>query len=656
MAPRPRLHAFALLLATIFSAVAAPPAGALRVVDYNLLNWPGSTASVREPAYRTILSGLDADVIICQEVTSQAGVDQFVSNVLELIEPGEWVAAPFYNGPDTDNALFYKPAAVELLGVTVLPTALRDINEYRLRPVGYASSAAEIRLFSMHLKASTGSTNEQLRLAEATIVRNYANALPAGTHFVYCGDLNIYTSAEPAYQKLVGSEADDDGRGKDPINRPGSWNNNISFADIHTQSTRTGTLSPGDGGATGGLDDRFDQQIISYSLADGQGMDWIPGAYFAYGNDGAHFNLDINSGTNTAVPQAVADALQRASDHLPVVVDYQVPARAAVQPGALAFGRVLVGAEVADTVFVANVAAAPADELDFTLAAPAGFSAAAGPFQAAAGEAPGAHAVTLDTGAAGARSGDLEVSSDDPEEPLRTVALSAEVLGHARPSLARGELAASGVVDWGVVSPGAFPEMSFAVYNFGFGSLQALLEPVSAAVGGGDGRFAVTPDPGNPAQVGADSALFRVTFDDEGATPDSLYEASVTVTSRDESGLPGALPALSPLTVTLRAEVSLGAVAADPVPAIHTAFYRPWPNPASAALTLRFDLARPAAVRIDLFDLQGRRVADVAHGDYPAGRHQVGWAAARTAPAPGVYFVRFRGDGVERAYRVVLLP
>src|SRR5206468_2461243 len=129
----------------------------------------------------------------------------------------------------------------------------------------------------------------------------------------------------------------------------------------------------GDGGATGGLDDRFDQLLISYSLDDGEGLDWVPGSYLAYGNDGHHFNLDINSPpANTAVSQAVADALQRASDHLPVLIVLQAPALAALTSGPIDFGEALVGATVSRNVEVTNVATLPADELDYSLSAPAG--------------------------------------------------------------------------------------------------------------------------------------------------------------------------------------------------------------------------------------------------------------------------------------------
>jgi hypothetical protein len=172
-----------------------------------------------------------------------------------------------------------------------------------------------LRIYSNHLKASQGEENEQRRLAEATTLRNYLNGLPEGTEFVVVGDMNLYTSSEPAYDMLIG-EPTNVGRSYDPINTPGDWNNNGEFAAVHTQSTR--------GGSYGGMDDRFDFILASSTLFDTTAFQYIEGSYTPFGNDGNHFNLGINEGENTAVPDSVADALYNASDHLPVFLDLLV--------------------------------------------------------------------------------------------------------------------------------------------------------------------------------------------------------------------------------------------------------------------------------------------------------------------------------------------
>jgi hypothetical protein len=69
------------------------------------------------------------------------------------------------------------------------------------------------------------------------------------------------------------------------------------------------------------MDDRFDFILISDALQDGVDLSVINGSYEAFGNDGNHFNADINDGPVIPQGQAIADALHEASDHLPVIME-----------------------------------------------------------------------------------------------------------------------------------------------------------------------------------------------------------------------------------------------------------------------------------------------------------------------------------------------
>ena len=137
---------------------------------------------------------------------------------------------------------------------------------------------APLRIYSLHLKASQGSENETKRLAEATILRNHMNNLSPNSNFMVVGDYNFYDSDEPAFDMLISDQTDNDGRVFDPINQPGNWHNNGSFASIHTQSPRTTQFG---GGAPGGLDDRFDLMLVSNSLLVDGGMDILTDTYEA---------------------------------------------------------------------------------------------------------------------------------------------------------------------------------------------------------------------------------------------------------------------------------------------------------------------------------------------------------------------------------------
>src|SRR5258706_10434771 len=90
------------LFAALFVTTAAP-AHALRVLDYNFLNFPGPSGPAREQYFRTILSPVSPDVVVAEEITSQAGLDEIRDNILNVVEPGQWASMPFVDGNDTDS-------------------------------------------------------------------------------------------------------------------------------------------------------------------------------------------------------------------------------------------------------------------------------------------------------------------------------------------------------------------------------------------------------------------------------------------------------------------------------------------------------------------------------------------------------------------------
>jgi hypothetical protein len=82
------------------------------------------------------------------------------------------------------------------------------------------------------------------------------------------------------------------------------------------------------------------------------------------------------------------------------------------------------------------------------------------------------------------------------------------------------------------------------------------------------------------------------------------------------------------------------------------------PNPATAGTALRFGLPRASAVRLEVFDLQGRRVTRLVDGARPAGWHDVRWDGTNERGAPvsaGLYLVRFRAEGRSFEQRLVWL-
>ena len=630
----------------LLALLLAAPAHALRVVSYNILNYPGSSGPARAPYYRTILAPLNADVIVTGEMASASGGEtEFLNEVLNVMGPGQWAAVPFVNGNDSDAACFYRISSVQFLGQwSFYPNPanlLRLVHVYRLKPAGYMAAAAELRIYAAHLKASDTSGDAAQRLAEVTGLRDSMNALPVGTHALALGDFNFYRSSEAGYQKFLESQANNIGRVYDML-PAGSWHDGASYAAFHTQSPCK-TTPCASGAATGGMDDRFDFILPTYNLGTGQGLGVLTGTCIPVGNDGLHLNLNITDSPTIPEGAAYATALKLASDHLPVRIDLQLPARITTD-AALAFGTVIIGAPTqSQNLTVNNPAVAPADSLNCTFAAPAGFGAP-GPLAVAPGGST-LTAVTMSIASAGLKFGNLTISSDAVDAPTTLVGLSGTVLDHAQASLDSLTAVAEDTLDFGDHDAGDFATLLAAVHDRDYNSLRARLSVSAAQITGGDGHFSLLGF--SPALVAGTAGRWGVQFDATGANADSIYKATLTFTSADEP-LPGTA-AQPDVHYLLSAHVAGTAVSVEPTLPTFTRLYAPMPNPLTSGSTLRFDLARLTSVRLEVFDLSGRRVALLANREFTPGRYNLHWdgrGEASGALGSGLYFVRLTTRGL----------
>ena len=287
----------------------------VKVMTYNLLNYNGSV--VKDNSFRKIVKYSNPDILVAEEVISQSAVNNMLGNVMNFYTPGLYSAGTFFNGFDTDNAIYYKSSKFTFLYNFVIQTTLRTINLFGLV---HNQTGNTIKLLAVHLKASNSTSDQQQRLSEVNALRSFTNSLPNGDEFAVLGDFNIYTSTEPAYQRLLQTEVGSEGHFIDPLNLSGTWNQS-SYAPFHTQSSRIRALS--DSGSTGGLDDRFDMILNSKGMTEEGGIKYIPGSLKPLGNDGNHYNDSINQRPNTSVPDSIADAIYYGSDHLPVTALYK---------------------------------------------------------------------------------------------------------------------------------------------------------------------------------------------------------------------------------------------------------------------------------------------------------------------------------------------
>lgn len=632
-----------MLVVCLGALFSAQPAWGVKVCTYNTLFWPDDYAT-RAPYFATVLAEIEPDVIVLQEVESQTGVNRFRTDVLDQFAPGEYWQMPFVNGPNSDNACFYKTAVVESVFHEQILTPIRQTSVYRFRPLGYQSVSAEFTVLSTHLKAGSSGSDAADRLAMTTMIRDYLNDYPSGSNFMVAGDFNLQTASEASYQMLTGFQADNDGRSKDPIGSEGYWHDNSSYRFIHTQATQL---------EWGGMDDRFDFILESFALDDGDGLDYVFGTYDAFGNDGAHMNLAINNPPNGVVSQEVADALNAASDHLPVVLELQVPAKVDAATS-FDFGRVIVGETAEHTLVVYNVATPPADDLSYSLSPPVGFTAPGGSFVAEPGYGNN-HTISMNTGTVGDRSGDLTIDSNDVDTPSWPVALAGTVLDHATPSLDEASVVLEDTLDFGSYAPGRHPIQVLSVYNNEYDSLQALLEVYDAEVAGGDGRFLF--DGGFAARTaGAAPADYGIAFDSGTATWETLYTATLTLHTRDEPGVLGGTD-LDDLTVHLRAFVESGAsTSEDEVLAL--ALCPGAPNPFTDRTALRLALPHASDVELVVYDVTGRAVRTLARGSLPGGEHSIVWDGRDDVggdAASGIYFCRATVGDWRQVRKLLLL-
>ena len=74
---------------------------------------------------------------------------------------------------------------------------------------------------------------------------------------------------------------------------------------------------------------------------------------------------------------------------------------------------------------------------------------------------------------------------------------------------------------------------------------------------------------------------------------------------------------------------------------------------------MRYTLANPAPVRINLWDLQGHKVREIEHsGSMSAGYHEASWDGKdeRGLPvASGVYILGFEAGSFHQSERVIVL-
>jgi flagellar hook assembly protein FlgD len=82
------------------------------------------------------------------------------------------------------------------------------------------------------------------------------------------------------------------------------------------------------------------------------------------------------------------------------------------------------------------------------------------------------------------------------------------------------------------------------------------------------------------------------------------------------------------------------------------------PNPFTHSVSLSYGLPVSAKVRVDIFDVAGRRLATLVNKEQPAGFHSVKWDGRDSngsRVAPGIYFSRVNCSGQTAVTKMIVM-
>ena len=355
---------------TAFACAAASAADGVRVAAWNITFYNGGFANqigrIAYDASGPTGEAFAPDVILLQEMTSAAVVLDLRDHLNDAPgSPGDWVATRTYVNSSLNTALVYRSGVFDLLDDTLIsaggpfPNHPRNLVRYDLQLKGYDSPEATFALYPTHMKAGSSPSDQTRRQEEAREVIADVATLPAGWHYILGGDFNTQSSSQQSHRTLLGTVYNT-GLFRDPISQPGSWQNNSTFRVIHTQDP------------AGQMDDRYDIILVSPSLVDDTGADYIGNfptpvslgswndpnhSYRALGNDGSTYNARLRTAGNAAVSAAVAQDLITTSGnsgHVPVYLDLRVPAKTTVASAVIDLGDIAPDQPVAFDIEVGS--------------------------------------------------------------------------------------------------------------------------------------------------------------------------------------------------------------------------------------------------------------------------------------------------------------
>ncbi len=143
-------------------------------------------------------------------------------------------------------------------------------------------------------------------------------------------------------------------------------------------------------------------------------------------------------------------------------------------------------------------------------------------------------------------------------------------------------------------------------------------------------------------------------------TPTITWDGSTLTLGAVPAAALAALPPTGTLELDWVMRIGAPIAGAPDVTPLHALELRaPWPNPATGASRLAWSQPREAAAKLEVYDLNGRRLRTIEDRIEPTGEHAATWDLTDDQHArvgPGLYFARLSVDGQgTRTQRVIVV-
>lgn len=296
--------------------------------DYTDCDATTNNLDLKDYYLKQLIQYVKPDVFCVNEIGKEVEwANRLLNNVLNQNGISYYATVPPVNSWSTiGNRIFYDTRKLIYYNAFYVPTSVININAFKF----YFNSSdlmqgdtTFITFIICHLKAGGGSGNATTRYQQTLALMNRLETL-GEDNYVWSGDFNSYSASDSGIANALYWH-NPSFRFYDPINKLGNWHDNENYALYHTQSTHSGYNDACFSG--GGLDDRFDFILVSPHVYTGEkGVKSMNESYRIIGQDGNRFNRSIINPTNSSAPANIITALHKISDHLPVVMNFEIKA------------------------------------------------------------------------------------------------------------------------------------------------------------------------------------------------------------------------------------------------------------------------------------------------------------------------------------------